>query len=1315
MITVQGNLKDPLGNGLVGACIRFTAVASEGDLFKGISGESLTGSGGAYNFILHKGRYRLEVLLTDEYHESGIVLVDDNTPTEITLVQLWAYTAPLNPPLLNPAKPVWDELYQSVLAGDEWAREAEEQVRDTNVLVNEDKSIHKSGEAYLAKETLTSSIGSVNQSTQVLTYKDEYAQEASASTTEVHTRNATGSESIGSYTHSDGSTEVQKRVELTGTTGSTTKVMTEGKDTYAKVVGVQSTHSEESAGSTTAVYKHGNNQVSTNTAVQYIDADKFVQALIEQNVKLTYSNNGFPVEAFNRLLVNPNGSTNTIQADKHIIQAVDGFPVATFDTANREIIFDSKLTFKNTDDFIGEEGWSYDWDFEYSNDQVTWKPEYTFGDIWRKGRKFKFKEANPKGTKQYVGEAIIVQLNARDGVDGDSYYLEYEYTTAQSYPSGWRPNFASGDDWRRWRSVRITPTGTEISKWQAEPMKGTDGPEGWIPEYQIFYGPDATKPLYTDQDNDGSLDDINLAHWHQNMSEGDLYKFERRVWWKSQADFTASRTNLTKVPHVMEPWNGPIKIMPVAGEDYGDRFASLYLYKRAATKPSDDIGVWRYNFDSLTLEPVNGNYLGWSTSVVDGLEHLWVATGTAHSLTSVDNNIDNWDVDKLTSNGLKTATAYLYKLSDGATNSVPLPTNDLTYNFLTGLIEGTPTNGWLTTPPSNTAAQGKLWRTFAPVTAEAFTTKEPVAANDWETATVIAQSGSNGSNGTHGFSNALVYLYKRSSSAGNLPSTTSTYTFSTKTLTGFNNGWSSTIPVGSGTIWVTVAAASSIGDTDTIAAYEWAEAVQFSENGVDGINSAMLMVFQRTTGTPSKPSANVVYTFASGALSGLNNGWNTTIPSGTAPVWVTTASALSRAATDTITPSEWATPVIMAQSGGDGKHGAGSYVITVANQASVPNDAEKDNHILQLSGRGASVGDIITYTDAIKTFSKSYLRGASTWTEFKYTFDGSVIVNGTLAAEALKAETTITDKLYISSTKSKTEMTLSGTSDWRIWLGNAVATSAPFRVDRWGNLYANNATISGNIFGSSIEGSVIKGGSIEGTNIRGGVVFGSDIQANSIVVAEGYKTLTWANKEYYGSMDLMALINTHGRDKIYFADSAGVSTSTNGVGTGLLYSNVLAYNSSDRNNHFRSSRRRVRMRINARTETFNENYKSDSNGTSRAITIREYIPGSVDRIIINTTLPALNGSSGTVVQNGYTLAWSYYKTATQDSSYGSSSYLWNVSFYWDITVTDNAGVLYSSTAAGSQIGYAVNVGTSPTVTVNVWANNSSSPTGPDDL
>lgn len=1722
MLVVKGVLANPFGNPIAEAVIRFTAIVAEGSVLKGVDAECVTTKEGGYEFNLQYGRYRLEVLHEDEFHESGLILVDENLPSPITITSLVLYARPYEPPLLNPDKPVWDELYKDVLGSDEWERQAEEQVRDGDVLVNEDKSIHKNGDAYLARETHTTGIESTAHSTQTLTYKDEYAQEASVSTSKNSTRNSSTVESLGSYTYSDGSTEAEKRVELIGSTGSTTQVMTEDKDTLDKVKGIQSTHVEGSAGSTTATYKHGENQVSTTTAVKYMDADKFVQALIEQNVKLTYSNNGFPVEAFNRLLVNPEGSVNTLQVDKHIIQAVDGFPVATFDTANREITFDSKLTFKNTDDFIGEDGWSYDWDFEYSNDQVVWKPEYVFGDLWRKERKFRFKEYDPAGTKQYIGDAIIIQLNGRDGVDGDNYYLEYEYTTAESYPSGWRPTFISGDDWRRWRSVRITPTGTELSKWQEEPMKGTDGPEGWVPEYQMFYGPDATKPLYSDADYDGSLDDINLSHWHQNMSSGDLYKYERRVWWKTQADFEKSRKDTTMVPHVMEPWSGPSKIMPVAGEDYGDRFAQLFLYKRAATKPSDAIGTWRYNFDTVTLEPIDGNYHGWSTSVVDGLEFLWVATATAHSLSNVDSDIDNWDVDKLTSNGVKTAVGYLYQVTASSVTSVALPTSTTSYSFTTGLVTGS-LGSWKSVPP-NSGKGTKLWRTFAPVTAEAFTVNEPIEANDWEVATVMAESGVDGSAGTNGYNNTLVYLYQRASSTPSKPSTVSTYNFSTKTLTGFNNGWSTSVPSGTAPLYVTGATASSIGLTDTIEASEWATPVIMAQNGVgitgvvnyyaksssataaptswattvptldatnkylwnyekvtssdgtsvstppavigtlsvdgvgissvteyylvsssstgittstagwattpqlttttnkylwnyekvtysngnvvnstpvvigthgetgpqgvagtngtngvttytwiryadtatgvgisndptgklyigfaynkttaaesniasdytwsliqgpqgdqgvpgaagadgvttytwikysdnpdgtglydlptnntkyigiavnktvqaessvktdyvwsqfkgdqgpqgvpgaagsngvttytwikyadsatgaglsndptgklyigfaynkttatesntasdytwslikgdkgntgvagapgvngtttytwikysdnadgaglydtpttstkyigiatnkttvtestnkadytwslfkgsdgsnglDGLNGASIFLYQRTAATPAVPSTTCTYTFSTGVLTGVNNGWVQKIPAGTTPLWVTTATAISNTATDTITPSEWAAPVIMAQSGLDGKHGAGSYVVTVANQASIPNDAGKDNHILQLSGRAAQSADILTYKDDAKTFSRSYLRGASTWSEFQFVFDGSAIVNGTLAAEALKAETTITDKLYISSTNSKTEMTLSGAGDWRIWMGSDNTANAPFKVDKSGNLYATKAIISGVLQGSTVEGSTIRGSSIEGTTIRGGTIFGSDIQANSIVTAGGYKTLSWANKEQYGSMDLITLINTQGRDKVYFCDSAGVTSTTSSTGTGLLYSTVASYNATDRGTHFRSSRRRVRMRIVGRTQTFTKTYSSSSTGDPIAISVREYVAGYVDRTIISSTLP-VTASSGTIVQNGYTLTWQYFKTAEQNNNpYVGGTGLWRVDWYWTFTITDNAGVLFITTNVANKLGYAVNAGTSPNITLTVSANNASSPTDPDD-
>ncbi|MGL5154649.1 MAG: hypothetical protein ACRC9H_06945, partial [Aeromonas veronii] len=212
------------------------------------------------------------------------------------------------------------------------------------------------------------------------------------------------------------------------------------------------------------------------------------------------------------------------------------------------------------------------------------------------------------------------------------------------------------------------------------------------------------------------------------------------------------------------------------------------------------------------------------------LEFLWVATATAHSLSNVDSDIDNWDVDKLTSNGVKTAVGYLYQVTASSVTSVALPTSTTSYSFTTGLVTGS-LGSWKSVPP-NSGKGTKLWRTFAPVTAEAFTVNEPIAANDWEVATVMAESGVDGSDGTNGYNNTLVYLYQRASSTPSKPSTTSTYNFSTKTLTGFNNGWSTSVPSGTAPLYVTGATASSIGLTDTIEASEWATPVIMAQNGV---------------------------------------------------------------------------------------------------------------------------------------------------------------------------------------------------------------------------------------------------------------------------------------------------------------------------------------------------------------------------------------------------------------------------------------------------------------------------------------------------
>lgn len=234
-------------------------------------------------------------------------------------------------------------------------------------------------------------------------------------------------------------------------------------------------------------------------------------------------------------------------------------------------------------------------------------------------------------------------------------------------------------------------------------------------------------------------------------------------------------------------------------------------------------------------------------------------------------------------------------------------------------------SGWSDTPP---AADGNpLWYSVAEVSSTG------VLVGSWTTPIRLdGANGSNGADGSNGYSNAIVYIYQRSASgAPTLPSATTTYTFSTGALTGLNNGWSQTIPAGTDPLYVSAATASSTGSTDTIASGEWSGAVVLAANGsngsngsngtngTDGLNSASVFIYQRSaSGAPTLPSATTTYTFATGALTGLNNGWQQGVPSGTNPLYVSQATAVSTGSTDTITSGEWSSALVLAQNGADG-------------------------------------------------------------------------------------------------------------------------------------------------------------------------------------------------------------------------------------------------------------------------------------------------------------------------------------------------------------------------------------------------------------
>lgn len=176
-----------------------------------------------------------------------------------------------------------------------------------------------------------------------------------------------------------------------------------------------------------------------------------------------------------------------------------------------------------------------------------------------------------------------------------------------------------------------------------------------------------------------------------------------------------------------------------------------------------------------------------------------------------------------------------------------------------------------------------------------------------------------GPTGPSGVNNAIVYLYRRSATTPADPSGTFTYTFATGVLSGGTlNGASQTIPAADGNpLWVKAATASSSGATDSIPASEFSGWVQLVVDGVDGLNTATVWLFQRNdTGiAPSGIAGSTTYTFATGALSGSLGAWSQADPGAASGrfLFYQTATALGTAATDSISSGEWASPRLMVQ------------------------------------------------------------------------------------------------------------------------------------------------------------------------------------------------------------------------------------------------------------------------------------------------------------------------------------------------------------------------------------------------------------------
>lgn len=246
---------------------------------------------------------------------------------------------------------------------------------------------------------------------------------------------------------------------------------------------------------------------------------------------------------------------------------------------------------------------------------------------------------------------------------------------------------------------------------------------------------------------------------------------------------------------------------------------------------------------------------------------------------------------------------------------------------------------WEDNPNTPTEQNKYLWK-YEIIRYTTGDTKETTPA-------VISMYSAPGENGSPGLSAAAVFLYQRATSASSItkPTGTLTYTFATGTLTGQLGSWEQSIPASNGNpCFVIQATAIGTGNTDIIGPSEWSEIIKLVEDGApgqngtdgkdgtdgtNGVNTAIVYLYKRSATTVTiNWTTTLTYNFTTKKLVAVPAGWSSTIPSGTDPLYVTAATAASAENTDTITPDEWATPVILAQNGQDGSDGTDGVSIT---------------------------------------------------------------------------------------------------------------------------------------------------------------------------------------------------------------------------------------------------------------------------------------------------------------------------------------------------------------------------------------------------
>jgi hypothetical protein len=361
-----------------------------------------------------------------------------------------------------------------------------------------------------------------------------------------------------------------------------------------------------------------------------------------------------------------------------------------------------------------------------------------------------------------------------------------------------------------------------------------------------------------------------------------------------------------------------------------------------------------------------------------------------------------------------------------------LPSGTVTYNFSSGTLTGLD-NGWSKDVP---AGVDPLYISAATAVGTGSAT-----IGGWATPVLFV---SNGIDGTPGTNTATVTLYQTTatSSPPTRPLIPLTYKFSDATIAEtLPNNWQRSLPTTGAYRWITTATALGTTATDTILASEWAPVSLLAQDGVNGLRTAIMDMYQWATSAPTTfPSGVSTFTWA--------NGQFTTPP--TPNNWYTTPQTPVKGQTLYIARTIYT-------DSGTSENSLISWAATTATPRSI-------------AGIDGTPGTRTAYLEVYKWSAvapTSFPQGTSTYTWLNGTFtDANVNTNGWLLVPgaSVQGQTLwgISQAYSDTGTSSTSSVTWSSISPYALGYagidGTAGKTAANFGIDNAAAIFNKNAS-----------------------------------------------------------------------------------------------------------------------------------------------------------------------------------------------------------------------------------------------------------------